>query len=50
MGNWLFSYDTVDRLMAAAVGASPISVLQCQSAAWSYDRGPQRTIFVRWGG
>jgi hypothetical protein len=37
MGDWLFSYDAMDRLTAAAAGGSAPSAFRGQSAGWSYD-------------
>jgi hypothetical protein len=46
MGTWGFSYDVVDRLTSAAAGSNAPTAFQGQSAAWSYDRGPRRQVFV----
>src|SRR5271157_2753583 len=46
MGTWNFSYDVVDRLTSAAAGSNAPTAFRGQSAAWSYDRGPRRQVFV----
>lgn len=43
MGDWLFSYDAMDRLTAAAAGGSAPSAFRGQSAGWSYDSYGNRT-------
>jgi hypothetical protein len=43
MGDWQFSYDSQDRLTAAAAGTLAPSAFQNQNAAWSYDSYGNRT-------
>jgi RHS repeat-associated protein len=43
MGDWVFSYDAMDRLTAAAAGGAAPSAFQGQNAAWSYDSFGNRT-------
>jgi len=43
MGDWLFSYDAMDRLTAAAAGSSAPAAFADQTVAWSYDSYGNRT-------
>jgi RHS repeat-associated protein len=43
MGDWLFSYDAVDRLMAASASLNAPAGFKGQTAAWSYDSYGNRT-------
>jgi len=43
MGEWLFNYDAMDRLSAAAAGPNAPTAFQGQSATWSYDSYGNRT-------
>ena len=46
-GTWNYSYDNLNRLLS---GTSTVGCYAGAQMSWSYDRGPQRTIFVRWSG
>jgi RHS repeat-associated protein len=43
MGDWLFSYDAVDRLTAASASLNAPAGFKVQTAAWSYDSYGNRT-------